>query len=232
MDIKEAKKSGAKALFGEKYSNIVRVVQIGKNSIELCGGTHVKNSAEIGLFVIAKESGVSAGVRRIEALCSLSAYHYLKNIQKENEKVAKDLKNKDLIQGIKKLKDEIKELKNELILVARSQNKELKESEIKGVKVIIDEVKAGDIKKIIDEKKAKYEKVAIMLFQVKNQKVLIAAGDKGANIHCGQWVKEIAAFLGGGGGGRADFASAGGKDIAKLKEAQQKAMEFVEANIK
>jgi alanyl-tRNA synthetase len=219
MAVDEAKSKGAMALFGEKYGDSVRVVSMGDVSMELCGGTHVSNSASIGAFFITKESGVSAGVRRIEAVAGRSAVALAKNYRATVVKISEEVKNKDPLLGIKRLKDEIVTLKNELKTLAQSSKKELSFEKIGDVEVAVDIVEAGDIKQMIDEIKNQKPAVAVMLFQKKGNKVLLAAGVKEAPIKAGAWIKEIAPILGGGGGGRDDFAQAGGKDAAKLDEA-------------
>ncbi len=230
MDIDEAKKSGALALFGEKYSKKVRVLSMGE-SVELCGGTHVEDISQIGLFLITKESGVSSGVRRIEAICSKSAYEYVKNLRQLNANIALEVKNKDPLLGVKKLKQDIKELKKEIESLNSNTKKELQTIQLKETKVVVDEVKSGDIKAIIDEFKNMYTSVAIMLFQKRGDRVLISAGVKNADIKAGEWVKNIAPIVGGGGGGRDDFAQAGGKDVTKIDEAKIKSLEFVKAKL-
>ncbi|MFP4333010.1 MAG: alanine--tRNA ligase [Campylobacterales bacterium] len=222
--IDDAKKMGAAALFGEKYGDVVRVVQIGP-SLELCGGTHVQSSAEIGSFFIIKESGVSAGVRRIEAVCGRSAYEYAKSFINQSEQAKEVLKSQDLLGGIKKQKEQIKELKEQIKKLQSSSKKELSSKVINGIKVIVDREDDADIKSLIDEAKNQNEKVAIMLLQVKGEKVIIAAGAKNCPIKAGAWVKEIAQVLGGNGGGRDDFAQAGGKDTSKVDEATKVALE-------
>ncbi len=111
MKLSEAKKIGATALFGEKYGDEVRVVDFGGCSTELCGGTHIKNSSEIGLFIITKESGVSAGVRRIEAVCGKSSVNFVKNLRGERDKIVQEVKNSNPLVGIKKLQEQIQDLK-------------------------------------------------------------------------------------------------------------------------
>jgi len=226
MPLEKAKQKGAMALFGEKYGEVVRVVEFGDVSVELCGGTHVKNSAEIGSFFITKESGVSSGVRRIEAVCGMSAVQLAKEWRHELAQASQEVKNRDILTGIKKLKEEIKQLKEELKNAAKVSQKELASQEIGGVKVIVDEIDAGDIKKIIDDLKNASEKIAVMLFQRRGEKVLIAAGAKGVDLKAGEWVKEVAPVVGGGGGGRADFAQAGGKDPSKIEEAKSAALAY------
>ncbi|WOE69575.1 alanine--tRNA ligase [Hydrogenimonas thermophila] len=231
MDIESAKAKGAMALFGEKYGDKVRVVSFGDSSIELCGGTHVRNTAEIGMFLITKESGVSAGVRRIEAVCGHSAYEVVKNMRGTLAKVESELKAKDPILGIEKLKSQIKQLKQELVEAQKSKKSDVKAETINGVTVVVDEVEGGDIKSMIDDLKNAHDKVAVMLFQRKGEKVLIAAGQKNTSVKAGAWVKQIAPILGGGGGGRDDFAQAGGKDASKIGEAKEKAMAYLKENL-
>jgi len=231
MSIEEAKNSGAMALFGEKYSDEVRVVSMGDASIELCGGTHVSNVSQIGLFMITKESGVSAGVRRIEAICGNAAAEAVKALREELNEIKTELKNVNALAGIAKLKEQIKTLKAEVAAAQSATKKELSATELKGCNVIVDEVETGDIKALIDEAKNKYPNIAIMLFQKKGDKVMIACGSKETNIKAGNWIKEIAPVLGGGGGGRPDFAQAGGKDASKIAEAIKRAFAYLEENL-
>ena len=231
LPIEEAKNKGAIAMFGEKYGDMVRVVQFGDVSVEFCGGTHVKNSAEIGSFYITKESGVSAGVRRIEAVCGLSAIKYAKSFMTKMADIETEVKNKDALQGISKLKDQIKQLKQELEEAHSNVVTPLKEEEINGVKVVVDIVESGDIKKLVDDMKNGHDSIATLLLQKKGDKVLLVAGSKNTNIKAGDWIKEVAPVVGGGGGGRPDFAQAGGKDASKIAEAKEKALEYLKANI-
>jgi alanyl-tRNA synthetase len=227
MSIEEAKNSGAMALFGEKYGDEVRVVSMGDASVELCGGTHVSNVAQIGLFMITKESGVSAGVRRIEAICGNTAVVAVKALRDELNEVKTELKNVNPLAGIAKLKEQVKTLKAEVQAAQSATKKELSASEVNGVNVIVEEVEAGDIKELIDEAKNKYESIAIMLFQKKGDKVLLAAGSKGTAVKAGDWIKSIAPIVGGGGGGRPDFAQAGGKDPSKIQTALEEAKTYL-----
>jgi len=231
MSVDDAKKAGAMALFGEKYGSEVRVVSMGDASVELCGGTHVDNLSEIGLFMISKESGVSAGVRRIEAVCSKSAITEVHALRDSLNEVKTELKNQNPMAGISKLKEDVKSLKAELKTALSSTKKELMATELNGTNIIVEEIESGDIKELIDEAKNKYPNIAIMLFQKKGDKVLIACGSKDTNIKAGNWIKEIAPVLGGGGGGRPDFAQAGGKDPSKISEAKEKALAYLEANL-
>ncbi|EFU72566.1 alanine--tRNA ligase [Campylobacter upsaliensis] len=227
MSLDDAKKSGAIALFSEKYENKVRVLSLGESK-ELCGGTHVNNSAEIGSFFILKESGVSAGVRRIEAVVSKAAHAYAKNALKELESLKIELKNNDLLSGISKLKNEISKLKNEL---KNSNQNELKSENIKGVQICIAKIENGDIKAMIDHFKNQFEKAVILLIQEKEGKISLAAGVKNAPLKAGNLVKNIAMILGGNGGGKDDFATAGGKDLTKIDEALKEAKSFIEKGI-
>ena len=227
MSIDEAKKSGAKAQFGEKYGDEVRVVSFGDVSVEFCGGVHVENTAVIGSFIITKESGVSAGVRRIEAVCGHAAYQHFAEQRVLIKEIEAEVKNLDVMAGISRLKSNIAELKKELQDVQNSVKTDIKAELINGVSVVVDELGAGDIKEKIDELKNQNEKLCAILFQVKDDKVMMAAGVKGCDAKAGDWIKHIAPLLGGGGGGRADFAQAGGKDISKLQEAKAEALRFI-----
>ncbi|EPS2786489.1 alanine--tRNA ligase [Campylobacter jejuni] len=224
MPLEEAKKSGAIALFNEKYQGNVRVLTLGESK-ELCGGTHVKNTAQIGSFYIVKESGVSAGVRRIEAVVSKAALEFVKNQLEELSKVKDELKNNDILNGVKKLKNEILSLKNEL---KNSSKTELDSKNIQGVEICVKRIDNGDIKAMIDDFKNKFAKAVILLIQVKDEKITLAAGVKDAPLKAGALVKEAAQILGGNGGGRDDFATAGGKDLSKINEALKQSLETIE----
>ncbi|WP_121628573.1 alanine--tRNA ligase [Poseidonibacter antarcticus] len=231
LPIEEAKNKGAIAMFGEKYGDSVRVVSFGDASVEFCGGTHVKNTADIGSIYITKESGVSAGVRRIEAVCGLAAVDYTNSIISKYNEVQEEVKNQDALIGIKKLKEQIKELKKEVQLAQSQRATSVKEEMIGDVKVVVDVVENGDIKKIVDDLKNENDKLAVLLLQAKGEKVMLVAGSKNTNIKAGNWIKEIAPIVGGGGGGRPDFAQAGGKDISKIADAKKAALEYAKANL-
>ena len=227
MDIKSAKNSGAIALFGEKYGDMVRVLTLGESK-EFCGGTHVENINEIGSFFITKESGVSAGVRRIEAICANSATQYTNELRHELGECEIELKNADLLSAIKKLKAELKAAKDEL--KNASSNSSLESFDIKGAKVVISEF-GGDIKSKIDELKNGADKVIAVLANVKDGKVSLAVGVKGCELKAGEIVSKIAPIINGGGGGRSDFATAGGKDPSRLNEAFKSAKELISASL-
>lgn len=232
--IAEAKEMGAMALFGEKYGDIVRVVQVGDYSIELCGGCHVQNTAEIGLFKIASESGIGAGTRRIEAVTGKGAYEELNDQLAILEQAASELKSntKDVPKRIASLQADLKEAQreNESLLAKLSQAEAgsilEKVTEVGGVKVLTEKVNAKDmnhLRTMVDDLKAKLGSAVIVLGAVQNGKVNISAGvtkdviEKG--LHAGKLVKQAAEICGGGGGGRPDMAQAGGKQPEKLEEA-------------
>ncbi|WP_408071265.1 alanine--tRNA ligase [Butyrivibrio sp. JL13D10] len=247
MSIEEAKKTGAMALFGEKYGETVRVVNMGDFSIELCGGTHVSNTSHVGIFKIVSESGVAAGVRRIEALTGSNARAYYKNAENELTEAAKLLKTtpSNLGDQIKKLQDELKALK--------SENESLKSKEaqaalgdvmdsvidVKGVKLIAQSVKGVDmngLRDLGDQLKAKLGEGVVVLVSENDGKVnLMAMATDGAitaGAHAGNLVKAIAGKVGGGGGGRPNMAQAGGKNPAGIPDAIAEAKATLESQIK
>ncbi|WQW32058.1 alanine--tRNA ligase [Helicobacter pylori] len=213
MPLNQAKDKGALALFSEKYAENVRVVSFKEASIELCGGIHVENTGLIGGFRIVKESGVSSGVRRIEAVCGKAFYQLAKEESKElkNAKIA--LKNNDVIAGINKLKESVKNSQKAPVSM------DLPIEKIHGVSLVVGVVEQGDIKEMIDRLKSKHEKLLAMVFKKENERITLACGVKNAPIKANAWANEVAQILGGKGGGRGDFASAGGKDIENLQAA-------------
>ncbi|GAA8832806.1 alanine--tRNA ligase [Helicobacter pylori] len=213
MPLNQAKDKGALALFSEKYAENVRVVSFKEASIELCGGIHVENTGLIGGFRIVKESGVSSGVRRIEAVCGKAFYQLAKEENKElkNAKIA--LKNNDVIDGINKLKESVKNSQKAPVSV------DLPVEKIHGVNLVVGVVEQGDIKEMIDRLKSEHERLLAMVFKKENERITLACGVKNAPIKANAWANEVAQILGGKGGGRGDFASAGGKDIEKLQAA-------------
>ena len=231
LPIEEAKQKGAIAMFGEKYGDMVRVVSFGDFSVEFCGGIHVKNTSDIGSFFITKESGVSAGVRRIEAVCGLSAINYAKQNIQTLAQIQEEVKNNDPLLGIAKLKEQIKELKKELQSAQNAVSTPIHEENINGCKVVVEVVENGDLKKIVDDLKNGNENIAVLLLQAKEDKVMIVAGSKNTSLKAGDWIKNIAPIVGGGGGGRADFAQAGGKDASKINEAKEAALKYAKENI-
>ena len=240
MGIEEARKTGAMALFGEKYGEEVRVVSMGDFSIELCGGTHVKNTAEIGTFKIVSENGIAAGVRRIEALTGQGVLHYYADVEKNLNEVAAVLKTNPaecadraahLLAEIKSLHSEIESLKTKMAQNSLG-NAGADAEEINGVKVLCTAVEGADmngLRTLSDELRAKYGESFIVLASSADGKVsLVAAATDGAvkkGAHAGNLIKTVAQIVGGGGGGRPNMAQAGGKDASKIGEAIAKAKE-------
>lgn len=223
LNIDEAKKSGAIALFGEKYGDKVRVLSLGPSK-ELCGGTHVSNLSEIGCFFITRESGVSAGIRRIEAVCAGAGVKYGLHYRAQINELVDELKNADLLNAVKKLKAELKTAKNEA--KNASNAKSINATEHKGVKLVISEFD-GDIKAKIDELKNQNEKIIAVLAKVNDNKINLAVGIKGVELKANEIVAKLAPIIGGGGGGRADFATAGGKDASKLDQMLNEANKLI-----
>ena len=247
MPIAEAKALGAMALFGEKYGDEVRVVSMGDFSVELCGGTHVANTANITLFKIVSEAGVAAGVRRIEALTGNNVIAYYRQMEENLHTIAKTLKTSpaEITEKITHLQKEVKEL--------QSENESLKSKmaqdslgnvmdqvvEVKGVKVLasaVDGVDMNGLRDLGDQLKEKLGEGVVVLASAKDGKVSLlamatqGAMDKGA--HAGNLIKAAAAIVGGGGGGRPNMAQAGGKNPDKIPEAIAKVAELVEGQLK
>ncbi|AAD06738.1 alanine--tRNA ligase [Helicobacter pylori] len=213
MPLNQAKDKGALALFSEKYAENVRVVSFKEASIELCGGIHVENTGLIGGFRIVKESGVSSGVRRIEAVCGKAFYQLTKEENKELKNAKTLLKNNDVIAGINKLKESVKNSQKAPVSM------DLPVEKIHGVNLVVGVVEQGDIKEMIDRLKSKHEKLLAIVFKKENERITLACGVKNVPIKANAWANEVAQILGGKGGGRDDFASAGGKDIENLQAA-------------
>ena len=247
MGIEEAKKTGAMALFGEKYGDEVRVVSMGDFSVELCGGTHVANTANITLFKIVSEAGVAAGVRRIEALTGNNVIEYYRQMEENLHTIAKTLKTSpaEITEKITHLQKEVKELQseNESLKSKRAQDSlgtvMDQVVEVKGVKVLasaVDGVDMNGLRDLGDQLKEKLGEGVVVLASAKDGKVSLlamatqGAMDKGA--HAGNLIKAAAAIVGGGGGGRPNMAQAGGKNPDKIPEAIAKVAELVEGQLK
>ncbi|MGM0897152.1 MAG: alanine--tRNA ligase [Bacillota bacterium] len=233
-NLQEAKDMGAMALFGEKYSDVVRVVAISDYSLELCGGVHVANTSEIGVFKIVSEGGIGAGVRRIEALTGKGAYVNMKQSEQTLDQAASLLKAnpRDLVQKIEAAQTEIKMLQreNESLLqkVSNAQSGELLESArtVGNVTVLSAKVQAKDnnqLRQMVDDLKAKFDQAVIVLGSSDGDKVMLAAGVTkniaGKDYHAGNIVKAVAEQCGGKGGGRPDMAMAGAKNPEQLDSA-------------
>lgn len=243
----EAKEMGAMALFGEKYGDVVRVVKVGGYSLELCGGCHVSNTAEIGLFKIISESGIGAGTRRIEAVTGRGAYTYLNEQLSILKDVAQALKAPLLAEAparVEGLQQQLKDVQRENeSLRAKLGNIEAasltdKLQVVDGVQVLAARVSASDmdnLRGMVDELKNKLGSAVIVLGSVEGDKVNLVTGvtkdliDRG--LHAGKMIKEVATRCGGGGGGRPDMAQAGGKDPSKLQEALDMVTELVKGQM-
>ena len=246
MSIEDAKKTGAMALFGEKYGDKVRVVSMGDYSIELCGGTHVSNTSTISYFKIISESGISAGVRRIEALTGTGLIKHYADVEKKLHEAAKVAKTEpnNLVKRIETLNEEIKALSSENEkLKAKMANASVGDVmsqvvEVKGVKLLatkVADVDMNGLRNLGDQLKDKMGGGVVVLVSTTGDKanVIVMADDdaisKGA--HAGNMIKEIAKLVGGGGGGRPNMAQAGGKNPAGADEVLAKAKEILEAQI-
>ena len=247
MSIEDAKKTGAMALFGEKYGEVVRVVQMGTFSSELCGGTHVSNTRNISAFKIISESGVAAGVRRIEALTGKALFEYYNTMESELQKAAKLLKAVPLEVSAKivSLQDEVKQLQKENDKLKAKLAKEaagdlLSEAkEVDGIHILtkqLTDVDMNGMRDLGDEAKQKLGEAFIVFASQVGEKVnLIAMATDGAmkkGAHAGNLIKEVASIVGGGGGGRPNMAQAGGKNPAKIPEALAHAKTVMEQQIK
>ena len=245
--IEEAKKLGFTALFGEKYGDVVRCVQAGDYSMELCGGTHVANISQIGLFKVVSEGAVAAGVRRVEAVTGMGAYQYA--LQKEQllAELGRTLKTpeKDLISRVEQLGAQNKELEKEIAQLHAAASKNQVDGlldnvkEVNGVKLLACEVEAADMNSLRDMSDMFRDKLGsgVVVLGAKSESGvnLIVAATKDLTkqgIHAGNIIKEIAKVTGGGGGGRPDMAQAGGKDYTRLAEALAMAETLVAGQLK
>lgn len=248
MELEEAKKAGAMALFGEKYGDEVRVVSIPNFSMELCGGCHVKNVGEIGLFKIISESSVASGVRRIEAITGKKALEYL-NQKADILKTAIDIlkcKEDNFVNKVAELQKQNKDLEKELNKIktdnANNLSKSLLENAIllEDIKIIttkLENTNVDDMKIMADSLVDSLgENSVVVLAGTSNDKLFfITKAGKGANkkgVHAGKVVKEIAILTGGNGGGRPDMAQAGGKDITKVDSALNESINIIKSQIK
>jgi alanyl-tRNA synthetase len=233
MKYDEAIKAGALAFFGDKYGDEVRVLAMGDHSTELCGGTHVARTGDIGFFKIVAEGGVAAGVRRIEAVTGKGALEFVQALDRELHHAAHLLKapTSELTQKIAQVQDNVKALEKELARLksklAASQGDDLSAQavEIKGVRVLAAALEGADAKSLretLDKLKDKLKSAVIVLAAVEGGKVQLAAGvtaDATGRVKAGDLVNHVAQQVGGKGGGRADMAMAGGTDPAGLAAA-------------
>lgn len=236
LPIAEATEKGAMMLFGEKYGDKVRMIQFG-SSKELCGGTHVKSTGEIGHFKIMAESSTAAGIRRIEAISGDKATEYFKNLENQIKEVSTLLKSKDLVKSIEKLLEENTALKSEIDALKKEKAKgeigDWKNAFVqKGDKQLLvkrTSLDAGSVKNLVFQLKKEIPNSVTIIISDAGEKPMITVGvsaDLEATYHAGNIVKELAKEIQGGGGGNPGFATAGGKNLAGIENALEKAMEI------
>jgi alanyl-tRNA synthetase len=245
MAIDEAKGAGAMALFGEKYGDKVRVLSMGDFSIELCGGTHVSRTGDIGLLKIVSEAGVAAGVRRIEAVTGQGALDWIDSQQERLGRVAELVKGgrddaadkvQQLIERSRRLEKELEQLKGKL---ASSQGSDLvsQAEEVGGIKVLAARLEGADpkgLRDIVDQLKSKLGTAAVVVAAVEGDKISLVAGvtrDATDRIKAGDMLKAVAEQVGGKGGGRPDMAQGGGSQPEKLEAALGSVSGWVRAQI-
>ncbi|MDK2563247.1 alanine--tRNA ligase [Romboutsia sedimentorum] len=247
MNINEAKEKGAMALFGEKYGNDVRVVSMGDYSIELCGGTHLTNTSQIGMFKILSEGGVAAGVRRIEAITGRAVYNYLKEKEELISNVCSNLKVKEdtlalrvtsLLEENKNLGKELHDVKTKMSLQSMDSVLDSK-IDANGVDLVCSKFEGMDmntLKEVADSLRDKLVSGVVILANVADGKInFVVTATKDVvekGIHCGNIVKEISSIAGGKGGGRPNMAQAGAPDVLKVDDALNAASEVVKSQVK
>jgi len=241
MELEEALDGGATALFGEKYASKVRVVEVEGFSRELCGGTHVSRTGEIGLFKITQETGVAAGIRRIEAITGEGAFRYVTKLEDRTNEIAQLVKGRPeesakrvqkLVEKTKELEKEIKKLKGKM--ARGSDGAESKEQVIDGIKIItarFEEMDNSSLRNYVDEMKQKIKSGVVLAGSVNGGKAALIAGvtkDITDKVKAGDIIREAASYVGGGGGGRPDMAQAGGPNVDGLDDALKSVYAFVE----
>ena len=247
MPIDQARSLGAMALFGEKYPEQVRVVQMGEFSRELCGGTHLDNVGQIGLVKIVAEESVSAGTRRISALTGLAALDHVRQVEEALAEVAGALKvpPSQAASRVAALQDELKQLKKQQAARGKADSAESLDDQLASAGLIGDvrvlvapfgSASPDDLRQRVDQLRKKAgQNLAVLLVSTLDGKVNLAAGltpdlvDR--KLHAGQWLKEVAPLVGGGGGGRPDLAQAGGKDPSQIPAALDRALEVIRERI-
>ncbi len=243
----KAKEMGATALFGEKYGDSVRVVSVGNTSIELCGGSHIANTAEIGLIKILGEAGIGSGIRRIEAVTGTGAIEYINTRENLLVSAATVVKSRpeEIVTKVESLMNRVKELENEVMALTTKQAQveveELlgKSQEINGIRVVVGQVSCADmdgLRMVADMVRDRLQCGVVTLGAVNSDKVnFVVMATKEAlskGIHAGNIVKTVAKIAGGGGGGRPDMAQAGGKQPEKIGLALQSAIEVITDQVK
>lgn len=242
MSLNDALKSGALAFFGEKYGERVRVLRMGDFSVELCGGTHVSRTGDIGLLKLKAESGVASGVRRVEAVTGEGALEWIRQREQVLKEISHLLKGteEDAAEKIERLLAQQRDLEKKITQLqtafAGSQGDDIasRARQLNGVSVVASRVEGVDdkgLRELADQLRDKLQPAVIVLGAVQGDRVVLLAAvskDVAKKYHAGNIIKQIAPLVGGGGGGRPDFAQAGGKDPARLDEALQKVYELVE----
>jgi alanyl-tRNA synthetase len=242
MSLNDALKSGALAFFGEKYGERVRVLKMGNFSTELCGGTHVVRTGDIGLFKLKAEVGVASGVRRVEATTGDGALEWVRQHEKVLKEVGTILKGteEDAVEKLEKLLTERRDLEKQLVQLqgklAGSQSDEIaaRARKVNGVNIVASRVEGVEdkaLREMADKLRDKLQPAVVVLGAIQDDRVVllvVVSKEVAKTHHAGNIIKQIAPIVGGGGGGRPDFAQAGGKDIARLDEALQKVYELVE----
>ncbi len=243
IPLDEARSRGAMALFGEKYGDRVRMVEIPDFSLELCGGTHLRHTSQVGLFKITRETGVSSGVRRIEAVTGPGAYEYVNRQEANLGIVANLLKASpaDIVVAAERLvaqRQELERLNKQLKAGGAGQSADLAPADIHGIPVVIhrlDNADADAIAALADRTAQKLGRALVVIGGLANGKVSFAAKVSKdltvQGLHAGNLVREIAKIAGGGGGGRPDFATAGGRDPGKLQDALDAVPRLIEAQL-
>lgn len=236
----EAVRSGALAFFGDKYGERVRVVRIGDFSVELCGGTHVHRSGEIGLFKLQAEGGIAAGVRRVEAVTGEGALELIRNYEHKLKEIGELVRAtpEEAVDRVKKLMQQQRELQREIerlqSQLGRDQITKLQVREYNGIKAIVEKVEKVDVKQLremADQLKRDMGSGVVFLVSSAEMSVTMVSSvsaDLTSRYHAGNIIKEVAPIVGGGGGGRPDFAQAGGKDPSKVDEVLKKVLEIIQ----
>ncbi|HBM74497.1 MAG TPA: alanine--tRNA ligase [Clostridiaceae bacterium] len=244
--LKKARNMGAMALFGEKYGSVVRVVSIGDFSKELCGGTHVSNSSRIGMFKLVSESGVAAGIRRIEAVTGYGALKYVDELEASLKEAAEILKIpiKDIVKKVDAMSAEVKEKEKEIEALKLKLVSNVTDGitnsakDIKGIKVVTAKVDmdVDSMRELGDKLRDKLGKSLVVLASSRGGKVVfISMASKDAvssGVHCGNLIRQVAKIANGSGGGKPDMAQAGGKEVQKIEDALDSAYAIVSNMIK
>ena len=248
LPIEEAKKLGATALFGEKYGDIVRVVKMGDKSLEFCGGTHLENTAKVGLFTITSECSVASGVRRLEAITGKAVLNHMRDVEQTVAKTAEILKvpnPKDILNKAESTVGELKDLRQKIealkerALSGDVKNFMLAAKDVKGISVITtvrNDLTVPDLRKFGDMLRDRSENVVAVLVSTNGDKISILAvcGKEAVarGIKAGALVKHVCGICGGSGGGKPDSAMGGGKDALKIDDALASVDDFVAENVK